>query len=402
MKTVGIVAEYNPFHNGHKYHIEEARRISGADRVIVIMSGSFVQRGEPACADKFTRAAWAIDNGADAVIELPDLFSVSCAERFASGAIRILHGTGIVDSLCFGSESGDVCELEKIAAKTPDRAIFAEAIGSGLSYPRALSEAGAAGLSPNDILGAEYIRAAKKCFPELELYAVKRRGGGYGDVALGGEFSSARSIRNALSLCRADAKMSPAVFDGLTLALPRNVLDGISEAVTDGAFIVDPDALSEAILYRFRSMSESEIRSLPEVAEGLENLFFKHSRDSQSVSEMLSSVKSKRYTMARLKRICIYALLGIGSELQDEAAVNDEALYARVIAVRKQSADLIEKMRGNSKIPVIVRSADREQLPPLARKVEKISSLAHRIRVLGQSYEKSALEDSSFRLIVRE
>lgn len=402
MKTVGIVAEYNPFHNGHKYHIEEAKRVSGADRAVVIMSGSFVQRGEPACEDKFVRAGWAVDNGADAVIELPDVFSVSCAERFASGAIRIMRGTGIIDCICFGSETGDAALLRKAAEAAPDKDAFTEAIGSGLSYPKALAESGMPGLAPNDILGAEYIRAAKKHFPGLESYAVRRIGSGYGETALGGEFSSANAIRRALSLCGKNEKMSPSVFDGLMLALPKNVLADISESISNGTFITDPDALSEAILYRFRSMSEDEIMSLPEVSEGLENLFIRHSLDSFGLSDMLASVKSKRYTMARLKRICIYALLGIDSELQDAAAADDEALYVRVLSVKKGSAGIIEKIQNNANVPVIVRSADRNALPPLARRVERVSALAHRVRALGRTYDVAVVEDHSHRLIVRE
>lgn len=401
MKTVGITAEYNPFHNGHKYHIEESKRISGADKAVIIMSGSFVQRGEPACADKFTRAEWAIDHGADMVLELPDVFALSCAERFASGAVRILAGTGTVDSICFGSESGDMEHLKRAALSEGDPEAFFEAISKGLSYPAALASSRGDKLTPNDILGAEYIRAVKKYCPETEIFTVKREGSGYSDDELGGEYSSANAIRKAFGQYSAEYRMSPAVFEGLERALPRDVLEGISALVKKGAFPAGVSALSDVLLYRFRTMSADEIADLPEISEGLENLYKEHSLDSSDFSEMLSRIKSKRYTMARLKRISMNALLGVTRELQNAAAVDAGALYARVLAVKKGSEELLTLLKERARIPVVVRSSDRNDLPELAAKLESVSAKAHLIRALGQPYEKDARPDSSYRLIVR-
>jgi predicted nucleotidyltransferase len=400
MKTVGIVAEYNPFHEGHKYHIAEAKRVSGADKAVVVMSGSFVQRGEPACADKFIRAGWAISGGADMVIELPEAFSLACAERFAGGAVRILAGLGFVDAICFGSESGDIEMLTGLAEGGFDEEAFAEAMSEGRSYASALGKATGTPPSPNDILGTEYIRAVKKYAPDMEIFTVKRVGGCYSESELSPEFSSARAIRNALANYNGYIKMSGAAFEELSKALPRDVLNDISRMMKDGSFPATAEELSSPILYKLRSMSAEETAALPETAEGLENLFKKHALSSSELYEFLENVKSKRYTMARLKRTAMCALLGIDKELQDAAAESYEALYARVLAVRKGSQELLS-MLENASIPVIVQSSDREKLHPLAAAIEEKAALAHRVRALGQPYDKSVIEDMSHRLIVR-
>ena len=400
MKTVGIIAEYNPFHSGHRYHIEESKRLSGADKAVVIMSGSFVQRGEPACADKFTRAKWALDNGADMVIELPDVFALSCAERFASGAIRILKGTGIIDSLCFGSETGNIEALERKAYITPDRDSFAEKLEAGCSYPRALADASGSQLSPNDILGVEYIKAVKRYSCRFELFTVRRETG-YNDACLGGEFSSANAIRTALYSDLGSTRMSPAVFDGLSRALPRGVLEDIAEGLRKGTFPSSCEGLSDAVLYRFRSMTAEEISLLPEVSEGLENLFARYSMESSGFEELVGRVKSKRYTMARLKRIVMCGLLGITRELQDKAFSDDGALYARVLGVRSDSQELLKQLCEKASIPVIIKASDREKLTETGRRIERISAFAHSVHSIGRTYEKAVASDSSYRLIVR-
>lgn len=398
MKIVGITAEYNPFHNGHAYHIKEARRITGADAVISVMSASFVQRGEPACADKFTRAKWAVECGSDMVIELPDLFSVSCAERFASGALRIMKGIGIIDSVCFGSETGDINALSDKAENKISEEEFDHEISKGVSYPRALAEADGSALSPNDILGVEYLRANKRFCCGFDMYAVKRSVG-HDSLGSDGEFTSALAIRGLLNESTASMRISPSSFDTLARSLPRNVLNDISEEMRRGIVPAALEGLSDALLYRFRSMSLEDTAALPEVSEGLENLYKKYAEEACTADEMLRKVKSKRYTMARLKRIAVCGLLGITSELQTKAFTDDSALYARVLAVRGSSRDLLPMLIRNAKIPVIINAADREKLSPTAKRVESISALAHSVRALAAPYEKTSVPDSSHKLI---
>lgn len=399
MKTVGIIAEYNPFHNGHSYHIAEAKRLTGAERAVVVMSGSFVQRGEPACADKFTRAEWALRGGADMVVELPDALALSCAERFALGGVGILAGTGLVEAIAFGSESGDTETVLGASEASADPALLSKLLGEGLPYPAALSAALGIKLGPNDILGVEYARAARTICPGMELRAVRRSGSGHSDSELGGEFSSAGAIRGALAQCAGQTRMTPAVFDGLVRALPRFVLDGVAGMMRKGVFPATLAGLSDAALYRVRAMTDEELRALPEISEGLENLFREGALVSSDADELLAHVKSKRYTMARLKRSLMCALLGIDERIQSEA-VKKEALYIRVLGVSSRA--LLSELRGKASLPVIVRSSDRDTLPAAAAESERVSALAHRIRALGQPYDRSCTEDISHRLIVRE
>ncbi len=400
MNAVGIVAEYNPFHNGHEYHIAEAKRILGCEFAVVVMSASFVQRGEPAVADKFIRTRWALNGGADIVIELPDVFALSCAERFASGAVRILGKTGIVDSICFGSESADIAALRRLADADMSSPAIADMLSTGTSYPRAVAEALGVRPGPNDILGAEYIRAVERHAPQLGVHAIKRTDGGYNSDALSEGFASAKAIRNALAQCSAGMRLGSTTLDLLGSSMPRYVMDDITQLIKRGAFPASDIDLSDAVLYKLRCSSNGEIAELPEVAEGLENLLLLHSTQCSEYAELLSRVKSKRYTMARLKRICMNMLIGVTAEVQNMAFADDSALYARVLGMRKGADGLISSLCKMASIPVILRAKDREQLSKNASIVEKISSRAHIVRALGQPYEKVCAADVSEKLIV--
>ena len=399
MKTVGITAEYNPFHRGHAYQIAQARLVSGAEKVIAVMSGSFVQRGEPACADKFTRAKWALDGGADMVIELPEVFSLSCAERFASGAVRILAGTGLVDSICFGSETGDTEAIRGLARAEKDPEKLSSALSAGLSYPAALADSMGSALSPNDILGVEYVRAVDRYAPQMEVFSVKRSGGGYSDEELCEGFSSASAIRRAL-----DPKYGEPDARTLALlkgALPEGVLDDLIAARADGKIVPSADTLSAPVLCRFRTMTSEEAAMLPEASEGLENLFVEGALKASDLYGLLSYVKSKRYTMARLKRIAMNALLGIDAELQKNASEDDRYLYISVLGVRQDSSGLLAELKANARLPVIIQASDRNGLCDEARRVARISAAAHAIRALGCSSDRSVVPDHSHKLIVR-
>lgn len=398
MNCVGIVAEYNPFHNGHSYHIREAKRLTGAERAVVVMSGSFVQRGEPACADKFTRAAWALENGADMVIELPEVFSCACAERFAFGALLLLSGAGIVDSICFGSECGDIERLKRAAYCAVDPKRFSAALASGLSYPSAMASASDEAFSPNDILGVEYLRALSRLGSDIRPFAL-RRIGGYADAELCGEYSSAAAIRRALLTAGKVGCISPSAFDGLRAALPAKELEDIAELIRKGVFPASADRLSDAVLYRLRCMSAEEIAGLPEVSEGLENLFVRHAVSEGEYSRMLSEVKSKRYTMARLKRICMCAVLGVTEELQVAACEDEGYAYLRVLGVRNECTELLGELEKRASLPLIIRREDRNSLGEKALRVLRVSELAHRLHALARPFERGADDDAAHRLI---
>ena len=393
MKCVGIIAEYNPFHNGHAYHIDEAKRASGADAAVVVMSGSFVQRGEPACMNKFVRRRDAVLGGADMVIELPDLLSCACAERFALGGIRLLSSTGIVDSIAFGSESGDMTAITSAAEAELSGDALKELISKGYSYPKAVSLFLAAkGIDPpgpNDLLGLEYVRAVKSIAPQLNTIAVKRIGSDHSSEMLEGMFASAGAVRKAWIKGR---------FDEIRPFIPGYEYEAISSGSVLPAV---PDKLSSPVLYALRSLGKDGIRALPEVSEGLENPIYEAALRSSDLNELLEAVKTKRYTMARLKRIMMSALLGSTEELQKRAASEPDGLYIRVLGVRAEKAsELLSMLCAKASLPVIAAAKDVSQLSGTAKEVFEHACRAQRILPLACPERRGASADFPEQIIV--
>ena len=265
MKTLGIITEYNPFHQGHAYMLERAKRKADADRVVVIMSGSFVQRGEPAIFDKWTRTAAALKNGADLVLELPVLFAAANAEAFARGAVRLLTESGIVDTLAFGSESGNLQELQEaakiLANETEEfQRLLKELLGEGLSYPAArakvletLSQINSDILSkPNDILGLEYLKALDYYSSPILPLTIRRKGD-YNSLSLSNGYASASAVRKALTEENSTEAM---------LHLPENTHDLYNKALSIGTAPVFWDALMPALHYKLRTTSIEELKEM--------------------------------------------------------------------------------------------------------------------------------------------
>lgn len=333
LKTMAVICEYNPFHNGHKYQLSEHKKELGADSVICLMSGSFVQRGAPAVYDKWTRAKDAITNGADLVIELPVVYSAQSAQRFASGAVKLLDKLGVVDFLSFGSECGDIYKLASAAdvVNSPEfKALLEEKLKSGISYPSARTEVLRENYpdideslidSPNNILALEYISTLNSINSTIEPETLKRSF----------EFASASLIREKLDNSES--------VDGLV--------------PTDVRKTYDKKSYDNLILYHFRKERLETLQKICDMAEGLENKFKRASQTSTSYEELAESVKSKRYTRTRIDRICANALLGIEdwhTELKPQ--------YARILAFNSQGQELLAKMKKASQIPIITKVAD--------------------------------------------
>jgi len=397
MSNVGIIAEYNPFHNGHEYHLKAAKELSGADCAIVVMSGDFVQRGEPAMFDKHLRAKWALENGADMVLLLPTAFSIASAQAFASGGVGILHGTGIVNHIAFGSESGNTTALQA-AAKTADdesdefRLLIKANLDSGLSYPDARARAwqqytGEETLlsSPNDILGIEYIRALNALNSAIQPVAVPRTGPGHDSAELTEGFASASAIRNGL--------LSGTFPPGL---VPDDVHKDIIAAIDVGLAPRTLNNLSRETVYALRRMTKEQLASLPDVAEGLENLLYSACRQCSDINSLLAQVKSRRYTMARLKRICMCALLGLYGNPMDKL----DGLYIRVLGIRKDSMHLLSQMNERAALPIVTRFADAEQLNPAQMNMLQTDLLASDVSAMGTFAPSPARFDFSHPLIV--
>ncbi len=356
MKTLGIIAEYNPFHRGHAYMLERAKQKANADRVVVIMSGSFVQRGEPAVFDKWTRTAAALKNGADLVFELPVIFAASHAEAFAKGAVRLLTESGIVDTLAFGSESGDLSQLQAaarlLANETEEfQRLLKELLGMGLSYPSArakvletLTQINSDILSmPNDILALEYLKALAYYSSPIEPVTIRRRGD-YHNLSLTNGYASASAIRKALTENNSAEAMAE---------LPENTQDLYHKALSLGTAPVFREALMPALHYKLRTTSAEELKEIAEVTEGLENRIL-HSIDScYSFEEMMSFIKTKRYTRAKIQRILLHILLHVKESELSYFLSLPKMPYVRVLGFKKERADMLADLTEQAKCPVL-------------------------------------------------
>ncbi len=347
MAAVGIVAEYNPFHNGHLYHLRETKRRFPDKAVVCVMSGNFVQRGEPALLPKSIRAAMAAESGVDLVLELPVAFANAPAEIFAARAASLLAATGVVSALSFGSECGDLAKLKRAAAETEfDHVAFAENMGLGCSYAKARADAYPFEIrkifsSPNNLLAIEYIRAAEKVMPHAELFTVSRRGAAHDAHTGSAEILSATRIRELVR-----AGEDTAAF------LPEAAAKMLDAALAEGRCPVSADALSLPILAELRRISPEDGANLPEVSEGLEHRLISCAAISENRETLLLRLKTRRYTEARLRRILISAYLGLTKA--DQAI---EPQYLRVLAATKRGTELLKLMRKRANLPVITKPA---------------------------------------------
>ena len=351
METAGIVAEYNPFHRGHAWHIAETRRRLGGDApVVCVMSGHWVQRGECALADKWLRAALALDRGADLVVELPTPWAMASAESFARGAVSLLAATGVVDVLSFGSETGELAPLEAAAAALdapdyPER--LRAALGRGLSFPAARQEAaGAACLSaPNNNLGVEYLRSLRALGSTIRPLTVPRQGAGHDGPAAGG-FASASELRRLLRAGRGEE------------AAPYLTAPWSGE-------LADMQHIERAVLARLRTMGEGDWAALPDGggAEGLPSRLAKAAREAVSLEDFYTRAKTRRYPHARLRRLALAAFLGLRAAERPAAPP-----YVRVLGLGGRGRALLRRMKDTCPLPVIVKPAQARELdgPALA------------------------------------
>jgi predicted nucleotidyltransferase len=352
MRICGIVAEYNPFHRGHARHIEKIRRTAGDVLVICAMSGSFVQRGEPGIFDKWTRASCAIAGGADVIIELPLLTAIQSAEGFASGGVKLLAAAGATD-LSFGCETDNLAMLSGIArtvAHESDayRTLLAQHLAQGHSFARARASAADVpdvAAMPGAILGIEYLKAIQKDFPHITPHVVLREGAAYHSDDIGEYLPSATAIRRALASGQTEQALA---------AMPEVCSGIVSNALSAGLRPVFADAFDAALLHTLRLRGVSYIASLPDVSEGLENRIFDAVQVCQTREELITRVKTKRYTYTRISRILLFALLGITREMVSLHNVSP-ASHIRVLAVRDTS--IMSSLANAASIPIVTSAA---------------------------------------------
>lgn len=358
-EVLGIIGEYNPFHNGHLYHIAQSKQETGAQFVICVISGNFVQRGDTSIVNKWAKTKMALAGGADLVIELPTVYSVSSAENFAEGAIKILNSLKIVDTISFGMETDDVAILNNIAnvlytEPKEYTTILAHELKKGNSFPKARENALMMYLNDikkyanvlsgsNNILGIEYLKALKRSKSHMMPVGIKRQKVLYNDEYMVDEFASATAIRKMLKTRQ---------FDDIRKAMPKTSYRILGEELKQGHYVIDLSKFEKEIIYTLRKMSQEEISNLPDVSEGLDSSIKNAANSCNTLEELINIVKSKRFTQTRIQRILIYALLGIDKKQMVVAKKIDP--YIRVLGFNENGKKLISEIsRINPKLSII-------------------------------------------------
>ncbi len=402
MKTYGIICEYNPFHNGHIYQIEETRK-QGADHIVAIMSGNYVQRGDVAMIDKFARAKIAVNNGVDLVVEMPVVYSLSSANFFARAGVMMLGALGCVDGISFGSECGDI-ELLKNAAMASINASKPEKVKplmeQGMSYPQAVQQLIALEYgpiiasvfdSPNNTLAVEYLKAIKLLGLEFETYTVKRKGAEHDSLTHEENIASGTLIRQMTE-------------DGedISAYVPKDMAELAAE-YDDKEMLAYFDNLERELLYVIRSSIPPTIVECPDVDPGLANLIFRAGVDATSLDEFFEAVGTRRYTAARIRRILLNMYINIkASDLMIMPP------YGRVLAFNERGAEILkaakEKAEGNKyAIPFGTSMKEFVELkrPPVSRFAD-ISNRATNLYSLASRTIRPCAEDFTAKIEIQK
>lgn len=364
MSVLGIVSEYNPFHNGHLLHLNESKKLTNSNYTVCVISGNFIQRGEPALIDKWSRAKMALRSGVDLVIELPVVYSLQSAELFAYGGIKILNSLGIIDTLCFGSESGNIAGLDAVASILLEepweyRYFLKTFLDEGLSFPQSRLKALNQMLdcpdlkniltSPNNILGIEYLKAITFLRSPIVPFTIKRNND-YSETELTGNISSATSIRQTL--------LQNNNLDDIKENVPQTTFDILKEEFDKGCGPVFSKDFEQVILTTIRKMSIEEIKNIFDVNEGLENKIKKSASKANNLEELISLIKSKRYTQTRIQRILFHILLGIEKSFYEEASIQGGPQYIRVLGFNENGKKLLSTAKKKATLPIITKVAD--------------------------------------------
>ena len=410
MKITGIIAEYNPFHNGHLYQIRKAREITGADYIIVVMSGNHMQRGTPALIDKYSRAKMALSGGADMVIELPTCYATASAEYFAMGAISILNQLGCVDSVCFGSESGDITMLSKIAHALVDESEdFVQSLKTKLkngdTYPVARNAALAETINgfttfdtilgfPNNILGIEYIKAIIRQNSNIKPYTNTRIGSDYHSYKLAENFSSAISIRQSLSL--------QDNLDMIQSQIPASAF-AIMKEDFHKTFPVYASDFSSMIKFKLLKERGQGFTQYFDVTQAISDKLEKEMFSMQSFDEFCDILKSKDITYARISRCLSHILLDIKAEDVQLFKENGITFYARVLGFNSKADALTKTLKSNSSIPLITKTTTASsQLYPIGQKqFEQDIQASHIYECIAGTKYHAGMRDEYRRQVVK-
>jgi predicted nucleotidyltransferase len=376
VKSVGVVVEYNPFHNGHLYHIEQTRKQTNADCIVAVMSGNFLQRGEPALLSKWYRTKMALQGGADVVIELPYAFATQKAEIFANGAISILDAIGCSE-MCFGSEHGSILDFHKTVTYMKDNeetfnTNVKNTVKKGFSYPKAASlayyelegqETYLDLSKPNNILGYHYVKAIIDQQSKMIPTTIQRTGSGYHDTELPPEnIASATSIRKAIFGDDASIeKISPFV--------PASTLNELKTYFSKYQLLHSWEDYFSLLKYKLVTLSANELKDLYEMEEGLENRLISHIANSHSFEEFIKKIKTKRYTWTRLQRVCCHILTHTTKEKMSSVKEDPKATYLRLLGMSRSGQRYIQGVKKELSLPLIANlSSYKDELIELDKK----------------------------------
>lgn len=374
MSTVGIIVEYNPLHNGHLYHLQQSKKITGSDNVVAVMSGQFLQRGEPALVDKWARAEMALRAGCDLVLELPVAYSAQPAQWFAYGAVALLEATGVVDSVCFGSESGDLESLKLMASLLADEppeftALLAAKLKDGLPYPSAFTAAAKSymqdqGMSdfafsleqPNHTLGLHYLMALLKINSRIAPFTLRREKSDYNQSDItDGQIASATALRKVLL-------GEEGSLDLLAPFAPASTIEILQREMNAGRGPIQWENFARPLFHELLRLDVTELESYAEVTEGLEYRIKKvlPLLPELTVSALLQALKTRRYTHTKLQRMLLRILLGHPKESLTAQKLASGIDYIRVLGFSERGQQLLHKMRTKASVPVITSAARME------------------------------------------
>ena len=391
MKVAGIIAEFNPFHNGHAFLVQKARE-AGYTHVVAVMSGNFVQRGEPALFHHSVRTKAALENGVDLVLQLPGVYAMSGAQSFARAGAEILDGLGIVDSVVFGSECGNA----QLLSETAD-AIYGEEIkqylsselDKGISFASARENAlriinpvyADVIKSPNNILGVEYIAALKRLGSNVSPVTFSRNGAAHDSDKTDGNIAGASLIRE---LMRNGGEW-------------ENLVPDNTAVIYNASEIADISRLESAVLYKIRTVSAEELAKVPDISEGIENRILSAAKQAGSLDELYSLAKTKRYSHARIRRIIWNCLLGVTAKDLEKSVP-----YIRITGFNKKGAELIKAAKETAKLPIMSKPSDLLQLNENAQKIFSLECTAGDIYSLCYKNPDICGTEKSMRPVISE
>ena len=393
MKVAGIVAEYNPFHNGHKHQIDTLKSL-GFSHIVCALSGNFVQRGDVAIVDKWQRAKIALLNGVDLVLEIPTAFCLAPAEKYAFSAVEMLNNIGVVDSLCFGSETGEIDSLlslcNDVLKSDEVNQKIKQYLKNGITFSAARSNAikdvfgekySDILKNPNDILGIEYINALNSLGSKIKPFAIKRTGVGHNDTKTSDNIASASSIRSFI--------FDNEIYENF---LPRSSKEILENAKVEKTFPVRLENANRVIISKLREKEKCDFEKLEDVCEGLHNRLYDAVRQAETIDEVYNNAKTKRYTMAKIRRLYLNALLDIYSY--------EKPPYIRVLGFSEKGKELLSEIKNSCKLPIVSSYSDakktsqnaQEYFEKEAKYTDFYSMLTPKIQPAGKEFSQGIVK----------